>query len=326
MPLWAHTMKKFRCGRNFFAFVPRRKPRLRGTPPQGIGHEPSLAVGKNPATFLFLPVAGNALHACRSRWQPHRRKCGMCRPGLDIAPVFLLTRRTSHIGLALFRRLRVFYCSFGQLCCSAQCSSSSGSVSCTSVRRSSTARRSPSTCCTAPPLRRTPCHQPLRDGAHQPHFRPEPPARRRIPSDTRHLRRMHRRRQPPPPPMAAPRPPGPAAPTTMKTHELHLLHPTIRFAGPKPGAACRHPAGTCGPNRTQQTTGTNETHAKPRNTESDKTHGLRSAWRHEKETGPRKGPFPHLSSRQDQSSNFAERNSRFRRAMCAIETDFGHCD
>ncbi len=70
MPLWAHTMKKFRCGRNFFAFVPRRKPRLRGTPPQGIGHEPSLAVGKNPATFLFLPVAGNALHACRSRWQP----------------------------------------------------------------------------------------------------------------------------------------------------------------------------------------------------------------------------------------------------------------
>lgn len=63
----------------------------------------------------------------------------MCRPGLDIAPVFLLTRRTSHIGLALFRRLRFFYCSFGLLCCSAQCSSSSGSVSCTSVRRSSTA-------------------------------------------------------------------------------------------------------------------------------------------------------------------------------------------
>ncbi len=242
--------------------VPMRSELFRFCPPPQAPASRDAAAGDRPRTVACRRQESRhlPLSPCR-RQRParltfplaaHRRKCGMCRPGLDIAPVFLLTRRTSHIGLALFWRLRFFYCSFGQLCCSAQCSSSSGSVSCTSVRRSSTARRSPSTCCTAPPLRRTPCHQPLRDGAHQPHFRPEPPARRRIPTDTRHLRRMHRRRQPPPPPMAAPRPPGPAAPTTMKTHELHLLHPTIRFAGPKPGAACRHPAGTCGPNRTQQ--------------------------------------------------------------------------
>lgn len=141
--------------------VPMRSELFRFCPPPQAPASRDAAAGDRPQTVACRRQESRhlPLSPCR-RQRParltfplaaHRRKCGMCRPGLGIAPVFLLTRRTSHIGLALFRRLRFFYCSFGLLCCSAQCSSSSGSVSCTSVRRSSTARRSPSTCCTAPP-------------------------------------------------------------------------------------------------------------------------------------------------------------------------------
>lgn len=80
-----------------------------------VGCDPSLAGGKNLATFLFLYAAGDTLRACRSSWLPYRRTCGLIWILLNAGLVVLFTCWTSPVGRAVFSRMWFSYCSFGLL-------------------------------------------------------------------------------------------------------------------------------------------------------------------------------------------------------------------